>query len=698
MSANAFWESIGIWSHLGSAVICAFLAVWLIRGGIKQSDRKAACTALIGTAIWALLAAIYSPLSVWALLGETVRNFGWLFLLYSLFKRSGDDALLAVRPFLAVLALVEGFQPVLLIVQSQAPDAGNVFQTAVVLHLLIAIGVLLLAHNLHILAVAVNASALRWAAASVAAMGVVELNFYTVAFLTGAVPVELAAIRGAAIACAVIPLAISLSRTTRGLDFYPSRAVTFRTLSLVIIGVYLVTMVIIARALVWFGGDYAHLTQAAFLFIASVLALLWLPSERLRRWIKVMALKHLFKHRYDYRAEWLRLTRTIGRDGPEVLPLHQRVVQALANITESPGGVLLAPDSHGAMVLASRWQWQGAEIPTVAMDVEAVPVLTAGGYIWDLDEVRQEGGHQTKVGAVPDWLLSDDHAWAIVPLQHFDRLMGLVVLARPPFTRKLDWEDFDLLRVVGQQLASYMAEQAGQEALNEATRFEEFNRRMAFVMHDIKNLSSQLSLLARNAERHIEKPEFRSDMLITLRNSGDKLNALLQRLGRYGSTGGHKVERVALERCAGRVAAQYARSYPVVLVESEACVVEAHSEGLEQALVHLVQNAIDASSDRTPVYLKVVSQGAHGVVEIVDTGAGMSAEFMRSRLFKPFVSSKRDGFGIGAFEARELIVAMRGQLDVESREGVGTRFLVRLPKADAPDLFGTMESGRAEVA
>lgn len=702
MPANAFWESIGMWSHLGSAIVCACVAAWVIRGGIGPLDRKAAFGALVGTAIWALLAAINSPFSVWALLGETVRNLGWLFLLYSLFRRSGRDVLLAVRPFLIVLALVESCQPVLLIIQLQLPEGGKVtpvvFQTAVVLHLLIAIGVLLLAHNLHIFANAIQASALRWAAAAVTVVGVVELNFYTVAFLTRGVPIELAAIRGGVIACAILPLAISLGRTTRSLGFYPSRVITFRTLSLVIIGLYLVTMVVIARMLVWFGGDYARLTQVAFLFIASVLALLWLPSERLRRWVKVVALKHLFQHRYDYRVEWLNLTRTIRRDGPEVLPLHQRVVQALANITESPGGLLLVPDGHHSMVLASRWEWQGADIPSLAMEGATGALRGAGNYIWDLDDIRQNGTGKRPSGEIPDWILADDHAWAIVPLQHFERLIGLVILARPLSERTLDWEDFDLLRVAGQQLASYMAEHAGQEALDEASRFEEFNRRMAFVMHDIKNLSSQLSLLVRNAERHIEKPEFRSDMLVTLRNSSDKLNALLERLGRYGAQSGEKVETVALERCVERVVAQYALSYPVVLAESEPCEVAARRDGLEQAIVHLVQNAIDASPERTPIYLRVVSEGGLGIVEIVDSGTGMSAEFMRSRLFKPFVSSKRDGFGIGAFEARELVLAMGGQLDVESREGLGTRFFVRLPKAGMRDFLETTKSGESEVA
>jgi hypothetical protein len=161
----------------------------------------------------------------------------------------------------------------------------------------------------------------------------------------------------------------------------------------------------------------------------------------------------------------------------------------------------------------------------MAMEAASVAFFEQHGFIVDLDEVRAGTDHQGERARVPGWLVEDREAWALVPLLHFERLVGMVVLGRPPVTRQLDWEDFDLLRVVGQQLASYLAENNGQVALLEANRFDEFNRRIAFVMHDIKNLASQLSLLSRNAERHAENPAFRADMLVTLRNSTDKLNA-----------------------------------------------------------------------------------------------------------------------------------------------------------------------------
>jgi putative PEP-CTERM system histidine kinase len=476
--------------------------------------------------------------------------------------------------------------------------------------------------------------------------------------------------------------------------------VTFHSLSLLLIGAYFLAMVAVSQWLAYAGGDYARWLQFGFLIAGVASAVLVLPSRRMRAWLRVTFAKHLFQHRYDYRGEWLRFTRTIGRPGKDAVPLHQRAIQALADITDSPAGLLLAPSDHGGLELAAHWQWRDVEVPAVAMSAAGAAFIEARAFIIDLDRVR--AGHDDTdaqtgaVEAVPSWLFDDPKAWAVVPLLHFERLIGAVILARPPHARRLDWEDFDLLRVVGQQLASYLAENAGQEALTEAARFDDFHRRIAFVMHDIKNLASQFSLLARNAERHAENPAFRADMLVTLRNSAEKLNTLVARLSRYG-TSVEKVEPVEVGAVARAVAAQfaarYAESRPVTVIERQPCMASANRESLEQVLVHLVQNGVDASADGSPVFIAVASDPIYSLVEIIDSGCGMSPEFVRNRLFRPFDSSKSGGFGIGAYEARELVRAMGGRLDVESREGLGTRFIVRLPLASSGALIRTFEQG-----
>ena len=217
-------------------------------------------------------------------------------------------------------------------------------------------------------------------------------------------------------------------------------------------------------------------------------------------------------------------------------------------------------------------------------------------------------------------------------------------------------------------------------------------------MHDIKNLASQFGLLARNAELHADNPEFRADMLVTLRSSADKLNVLMARLSRYGAGSGEALCAFDIGEVIRNVVKHFDGNPQVGISECRGGVAVGNREALEQALIHLVQNAVDASPPRSPVFIGQSSDGMHALIEIVDSGHGMSPDFIRSRLFKPFVSSKQGGFGIGAFESRELIRAMHGRLDVESREGLGTRFVARLPLSSTVELISTYEKNSQKVA
>jgi putative PEP-CTERM system histidine kinase len=682
-------------------LVCAGAALAL--GGLLLARRRergpavaGMAAALVLTAGWALASFGLGALNVTTAALLSLSYLAWLWTLYRLFAHDDRDKSMApVRPVVMALAFVELMQLALLAAVLRYSASPEVLPTITglmtTLRLLFCTGALVLVHNLYAGASPVARQALGWPAAALGILWLYDLNLSMVAYLAGGPPAMLVALRGAAVLLMVIMLAVGAMRHDGNLRFRPSRSFAFQSFSLLVIGGYLAILLLLGEGIAYAGGEMARLMQAGFVALAGALALVVLPSRRVRGWLRVMLTKHLFQHRYDYRSEWLRFTETMGRAGPEAPPLRERIVQAVADITDSPKGLLLMPREEGGLALDARWRWPEIEVPAQAIDRIGAQFFKESHFIVDLDELASGQIAGIPAAAHPGWLARQTEAWALVPLVHFERLVGVVVLARPPLARRLDWEDFDLLRVVGRQLASYLAEQASQDALGEALRFDEFNRRIAFVMHDIKNLASQLSLLARNAEKHASNPDFRADMLLTLRNSTDKLQALLDRLGRYGPHGGEALQRTSLDELLANVAARY-DGQQVVAIGDGPCSAVADREALEQALVHLVQNAIDASESGAPVFLGLHARGAEAVIEVVDSGVGMSPEFVRTRLFKPFHSSKPGGFGIGAFEARELVRAMGGVLDVESREGLGTRFLVRLPMA------GTIHLQKAEVA
>jgi putative PEP-CTERM system histidine kinase len=697
------WATAGALSGAAAAAAAMAAAVWI--AGRRErfgSAGLALVASLMFTAIWSLAIAAAPLGETRQGLFESLSNLGWLLVIYRFFSGDGRDTSLApIRPLALALGFVEmlhlGIELIDPALITSAAAQESIFRLTIFLRLLVAIGGLVMVHNLYSGAAPQARLFLRWPTLALGVMWGFGLNLYTIAYLSEVWPVELAALQGFSIISLAVLMVLGAARGSEHLRFRPSRKVTFQTASLLVIGGYFAAMYAIAHWLSYASGDFAWLMEFGFLITASIASLLLLPSRRLRGWLRVTVVKHLFQHRYDYRVEWLRFTRTMGNCEEPAAPLEVRAVQAITDIADSPAGLLLAPDDHGDLVLAAQWNWPAAQVPSEAMPALALAFFEGTGRIVDLDDLRSGKEELGEAEMVPRWLLDEPRAWALVPLIHFDRLTGVVVLARPSPARRFDWEDFDLLRIAGRQLASYLAEHALQAALAEAGRFDDFHRRIAFVMHDIKNLASQLSLLARNAELHAENPAFHADMLVTLRNSADKLNNLLTRLSRYvGGGGAERLDKVDAAAVARQVSAQFREQYPVLVAECQECVVSAHRESLEQVLVHLVQNGIDASEGDVPVILSVTTDGLHASIEIVDSGCGMSPEFVRNRLFKPFVSSKQGGFGIGAFEARELVRAMRGRLEVDSREGLGSRFTVRLPLAGAQGIFGAIEQSVEE--
>ncbi|MWV28153.1 XrtA/PEP-CTERM system histidine kinase PrsK [Aurantiacibacter rhizosphaerae] len=693
----SLWDIASNLAYLISACAAVALAMWLATSQRAQGPAISACAAaLFCSALWAfsVISFGYGGLATGLLM--VLSNLAWLWMLYRLFGHDDRDISLGpIRPVVFSLAFVELMQLSLVALRGQyGGDAETemlVMQFAFTFRLLFCVGALVLVHNLYAGASAQARDGLRWPASALAVLWLYDLNLYTIAYLDNGAPALLLDLRGIALAVSVVMLAMGTVRTSAELRFRPSRGFAFQSFSLLLIGAYLIVMVVIAQGLAYIGSDYGRMLQTGFVLLASVVALTILPSSKLRGWLRVTLSKNLFQHRYDYRAEWLRFTDTIGRAGPHAPPLPERAVQAVADITDSPAGLLLTPQEDGGLALEARWQWPDIDVPAEAIDTLGANFLAENQFIVDLDDLRAGDAEGVPAVATPAWLVGAEDSWALVPLLHYERLVGVVVLARPTMARRLDWEDFDLLRVVGRQLASYLAERNSQDALGEAQRFDEFNRRIAFVMHDIKNLASQLSLLAGNAEKHAEKPEFRADMILTLRNSTDKLQALLTRLGRYGSHGAKEREITPLAGLLQRIVDQYSGKHELVVTRRDDCRVRADAEGLEQALVHLVQNAIEASDTSSPVFLDLRRESGHAIIEVIDSGEGMTPEFIRTKLFKPFHSSKSGGFGIGAFEARELVRSMGGQMDVESREGLGTRFIVRLQLNEAADLFKTLQ-------
>ena len=668
---------IPFWSYALAAAMFVSLLMWRVGAGAHQPGHRLLLGAFALTGCWAWLSAIGSgdPLVSYA---ETARNLIWVSLLYSLSATDGarqHGVRLVYGAVSAVFGLQLAADTLLLFV-----DSGALLQTATLLRITAAAGSLVLVHNLYGQAAPASRSTIRFVMLGLALIWTYDLNFYTIAYLDLGAASGLDDWRGAAVALTG-PLFALGAKQEDGWRIRLSRAATFQSLSLLAICAYFAVMTVLATALRGSGWDWSGSLLVALLAIMTVGAMVLLPSPSARSWAKVKLAKHLFEHRYDYRTEWLRFTETLGRAGTDAPPLGERVIQAFADIVDAAGGLLLVRDSAGAITAAAAWNWPGRSPPAGELESagEFWRDVESSGRILELDAYRQHWGHPKDLGIdVPEWIAGDDSAWAGVPLIHNDKLFGLILLAAPDYRRALDWEDFDLLRTAGRQAASSLAEAHGQEALSNAQRFEEFNRRFAFILHDIKNLVSQLSLLSRNAERHADNQEFRTDMIATLKSSVSKMNDLLARLSPKAAQRVQRSEPTELRPILSAAIAAKRRNHEVKLLGDASLCAVVDASGLEQAVGHLLQNAVEASPAGKPVTVRVAQRGGSVIVTITDQGCGMDGDFVRNRLFQPFASTKADGFGIGSFEARALIAAMGGRLSVDSRPGRGTIFTIML--------------------
>ncbi|MFW2852284.1 XrtA/PEP-CTERM system histidine kinase PrsK [Sphingomonas sp. TX0543] len=671
--------SVTLWTHALAALLFGALALTQIRRGSATLPRATFVLALGATALWALSVAGIGSGDVATRIADGARNLTWLAFMYILARRHtvADN-----QRWRAVLYVACALLTVLATGLGVAEAASELSQAAAVIaptrlamRMLGTLATLLLVYRIQ---AAATRGGVRIVALALAIMFSLDLLTHITSMTNPGWARDLGAIRGVGLV-GIAPLFGMAIHRDGEWTLQVSRRLAFATLSALLLGAYLAITGLTAGLLAELGGDRARMVQTVFVFGTAAAVLTIVSTPWLRATAKVLVAKHLFSHRYDYRAEWLRFNDTLGTPGESAAPLAVRVVKAVADVTDSPGGLLLVA-RDGALERGADWNWPAEDNDPTDSNAALHAYLAKTRRIIELDAVRGDTAIAGDRAATPTWLIERPEAWAIVPLLHFEHLTGALVLARPPLDRALDWEDFDLLGVAGRQVASYLAEDRAHDALADAQRFDEFNRRFAFIMHDLKNLVSQLTLLARNAERHADNPAFRADMVETLRDSSQRMNTLLARLSQHHGGRGEALRPVALRALAERIAAARRAQHPIAVTGLASATAIADPAGLETLLGHLVQNAIEASAATTPVALNILAatDGSGVSVEVIDRGCGMSPAFIRDRLFKPFVSSKEGGFGLGAFEARQLAEAMGGNVSVESRPGEGTCFRVTL--------------------
>lgn len=691
---------ISVISYALAALAYLVLAVLSLTAWKKRIPGKSLIVACLASSVWAIFVAIQATRGYQATLSsdllELARNGLWtvfLLILLGPFRKTSSPLQRRVRP--ATIFLVAFYFVLMsgLIYSYTSPhqytDYGFQmglmgFLTSIVGRVMTAIIGIALVEQLYRSAPHGQRWGIIFLCLGVGGIFAYDFFLYSEAMLFRRVDVGLWSARGLVNALIVPLLAISMAREPNwSLSISISRHIILSSTALLAAGVYLLAMGAAGFYIRDFGGNWGVVLQVVFLSGSLALLFLVWSSRRLRSEFRVFISKHFFRYNYDYREEWLRFTRTLS-DGRH--KLGERAIQAVADLVESPGGALWICKESGLCELEAHWHMPQAK----GSEPENSPFchyIESKNWVIDLHDYTVHPDRYAKFH-IPEWLRIIPNARFVMPLLHYGRLFGLVLLAQPRGKVKLNWEISDLLKTACSQAVSHLAQQEADKSLMVARQFASFNRMSTFVVHDLKNLVSQLTLLLNNAHVHKDNPEFQQDMFDTLEHSVLKMKGLLEKINqcsikiRSGAPITDESVPLSLEHLLeSAVAAKSSlKPTPEFEIVDRNLMVQANWSRLERIIGHLIQNAVEATPKDGEVVVRLAQKdNQQALIEVRDTGHGMSEEFIRERLFKPFDSTKPSGMGIGVFEIQEYIREIGGQLDVESLVAHGTTFRVTLP-------------------
>jgi putative PEP-CTERM system histidine kinase len=431
-------------------------------------------------------------------------------------------------------------------------------------------------------------------------------------------------------------------------------------------------------------GDWGLILQGGFLFLALVLLLLLYLSSTVQSLAKFQVSRYLFTHRHDYREQWRRFSQALA-SADVGMSLRERALAAVSSMFDSPvAGLWLREE--GVFHLAADQR-----LPRDCADVEGEAELIARlearpGRILELARRVEE-----RPTWLPEWLRSWRAAWIVAPLVHRNEFIGFIVLIRTWPTRTLHPEDEELLQIVALQTASYVAEEQTTRALEEANRFQEISRGMAFIAHDLRNMANNVDLMLSNARKHIHDPAFQQDLLFSLRDAVSRMRRLLDKLGetRKQVNGGARTDLARLVRESAPARFSEQLSLRIEVEPESKLPVAADSDRLVAVTGHLIQNALEAAGPKGHVEVRVRREGATALLEVQDDGRGMPPRLLRERLRRPFGSRKSGGYGIGLYECNRFARELGGRLEIDSEPGRGTEARLWLPLAETDDVVAT---------
>lgn len=516
--------------------------------------------------------------------------------------------------------------------------------------------------------------------------GLFAVQIYTVShtLLFSSINWGMESINSLAILVANILIVLSLLRNRfLNVDIYFSRTLLYNSITVVVVGVYLLIVGILAKAIGYFGGNKAIPLGTFFVFIALLGLTAILLSDQLRQELKRFISRNFYQPRYDYRKEWTAFTQQTT-SLMNINDLCSAVSKMVSEAFGAPSVTIWLVDEGPDMIyFGGSTVFSDAQVLDLKnkgkMWDELLSFINTHPVPFDLDLPKDEKLRGMKEADAI--YFEKTRISYCVPLISNRKLLGVMTLNHRVTKEPFSVEDADLLKTIADQAAGSLLNLKLTQQLLKAKEMEAFQSLSAFFIHDLKNLASMLSLTMRNLPAHFDNPEFRNDALRVISQSVTKMNDMCSRLSLLTK----KLELQCMEvdlnelvsSTLGGMNGSMNSTVEKNLQVLPKCMVD--PDQIQKVIVNLILNANEAVDQKGVIRIETDRTEECVVFAVSDNGCGISRQFIERSLFQPFQTTKSQGLGIGLFHTKKIVEAHHGKIEVESQEGIGTTFRVILP-------------------
>ena len=464
------------------------------------------------------------------------------------------------------------------------------------------------------------------------------------------------------------------------IDLYPSRAVLQGSLTVILAGGYFLIVGVLAQVVAMLGGIASFPAQALVVLMGLVGLTVLLLSDRFRTGLQRFVSRHFRRAEHDFRKIWTEFTRRtssvfdpirLGTHAAEVISenFHVLGVTVFQTIPDPPALAWLSSTAkqgdQAQLDFSSDWM----------SEIEAL------GRPFNLEKRKEVWASALREHCPTKFDHGGDRL--LIPLVAAERLVGLVILADRVNGVPYSHEEIDLLGCIGDQLAAAVLSCSLTEKVLQAKELEAFQTLSTFFVHDLKNAANSLNLTLQNLPVHFDDPEFRADAIKAVGRTVDRINQMILKLSSLRHDLHLRLAPCRLDLlCAEVLDALNPEMKKGCLIQRYLAVVpelKLDRDAMHSVITNLVINAREAMAGEGDVRVATSSENGKLTLTVADDGSGMTGEFIRNQLFRPFHSTKTKGLGIGMFQCKKIVEAHQGSIRVDSAPGHGTCFTVSLP-------------------